>query len=230
MTEPEKVSIDIRLDKERTQGFTVTFTEQMGPADKRTLADIAKVAEFAIEVGSYMGGSAEAILGGMLRSGRLVCVDTFDGTPWSSQENATPQLTILALMERLRRFGDRCSILKAESQIAAQWFAPHIADLVFIDASHDYENVMADIAAWLPVVKPSGFIAGHDFDRIARKQVDLPYVWERRNLEWDDESGMHCGVISAVNESFKTFGLADNIHSSVWWAKPEWHKSLQKAA
>ena len=230
MTEPEKVSIDIRLDKERTQGFTVTFTEQMGHADKRTLADIAKDAVFAIEVGSYMGGSAEAILSGMPQNGRLVCVDTLDGTPASSQENATPQLTILTLMERLRRFGDRCSLLKADSRRAAQWFAPHIADLVFIDAAHDFENVMADIAAWLPIVKPSGLIAGHDYDRIARKRVDLPYILERRNIEWDDESGLHCGVISAVMESFQTFGFADDIQSSVWWAKPEWHKSVQMAA
>lgn len=36
-------------------------------------------------------------------------------------------------------------------------------DFVFIDAEHTYEAVAADIRAWLPKVKPGGFIAGHDY-------------------------------------------------------------------
>jgi len=36
-------------------------------------------------------------------------------------------------------------------------------DLVFIDAAHDQANVEADIDAWWPLVKPGGYLAGHDY-------------------------------------------------------------------
>ena len=36
-------------------------------------------------------------------------------------------------------------------------------DVVFIDASHDYASVRADILAWFFKVKKGGYIAGHDY-------------------------------------------------------------------
>lgn len=36
-------------------------------------------------------------------------------------------------------------------------------DFVFIDANHTYDDVRADILAWLPKVKPGGILAGHDY-------------------------------------------------------------------
>lgn len=36
-------------------------------------------------------------------------------------------------------------------------------DLIFIDALHDYESVMQDIALWWPKVRVGGCLSGHDF-------------------------------------------------------------------
>jgi hypothetical protein len=47
---------------------------------------------------------------------------------------------------------------------------------VFIDASHECEDVKADIEAWLPKVKPGGVLAGHDYSeqhRGVKWAVDL---------------------------------------------------------
>jgi predicted O-methyltransferase YrrM len=38
------------------------------------------------------------------------------------------------------------------------------ADLVFIDALHDYEHVKQDIGLWWPKVRIGGILAGHDFN------------------------------------------------------------------
>ncbi len=38
-------------------------------------------------------------------------------------------------------------------------------DFVYIDACHTAPHPANDIAAWLPKIKPGGYIGGHDYDR-----------------------------------------------------------------
>jgi uncharacterized Rossmann fold enzyme len=60
--------------------------------------------------------------------------------------------------------GERARILVKDSVEAAQEVPDGSLDFVFIDANHTYEACKADILAWLPKVKSSGFIAGHDYE------------------------------------------------------------------
>lgn len=45
----------------------------------------------------------------------------------------------------------------------AKEFKDKTLDFVYIDAAHDYDSVIEDIDAWLPKLKSSGWIGGHDF-------------------------------------------------------------------
>ncbi len=54
-------------------------------------------------------------------------------------------------------------LLEMDSVQAAQQIEDGSLDLVFIDADHAYESVMADIIAWLHKVRPGGVICGHDY-------------------------------------------------------------------
>jgi len=66
------------------------------------------------------------------------------------------------------------------------------ADLVFIDALHDYESVMQDISLWWPKVRQGGILAGHDY-----------------NHKWP-------GVERAVADHFNLMGVGVGF-DSVWF-------------
>lgn len=63
---------------------------------------------------------------------------------------------------RVRTFGKRLKKLKGDSVEMAQHVKDESLDFIFIDADHRYSAVMADLAAWIPKVKPGGIISGHD--------------------------------------------------------------------
>lgn len=88
---------------------------------------------------------------------------------------------------------DRAIIIHANTKGAANSFADHSLDLVFIDADHSYEGCKADIETWLPKIKPGGWLSGHDYANETRdfifgvtRAVD-EYIYEsRKPLELDD--------------------------------------------
>lgn len=83
--------------------------------------------------------------------------------------------------EMLDRFGARARIVRKFSVDAEKAVEVRSLDFVFIDGDHSYEAVYTDIRAWLPKVKPGGWIGGHDY----------------ANDEYK-----HWGVKQAVDEAF----------------------------
>jgi len=65
--------------------------------------------------------------------------------------------------DKLSSHGDRSIMIRAQSPIAANMFPDGYFDFVYIDAGHDYENVMKDLTAWFPKVRKGGLICGDDF-------------------------------------------------------------------
>lgn len=63
------------------------------------------------------------------------------------------------------RFPGRCKVEEGPSTEVAKIVPNESLDFVFIDALHTERAVRADIAAWMPKVKPGGYLTGHDWHR-----------------------------------------------------------------
>ena len=94
-----------------------------------------------------------------------------------------------------RDFPGRSEFIRLPSVKGSQRIAEGSLDLVFIDAIHLYEDVLEDIAAWLPKVKPNGILAG------------------------DDYSTAFQGVIDAVNETFPDRIRRIHPETGVWYVR-----------
>jgi SAM-dependent methyltransferase len=130
-----------------------------------------------VEVGCWKGRSAAFLGVEILRSGKpiaLHCVDHFKGSE-EAAHRADPQVSGLraifdANMAPCVAAGLELTVHRASSDKAAATFADASVDFVWLDAGHDHASVTADIAAWLPKVKPGGVLGGDDWpmDGVAR--------------------------------------------------------------
>jgi hypothetical protein len=103
------------------------------------------------------------------------CVDTWEGCEYTHHLKAIQENTLYAeFLTNIEPLNGLINVFKSTSIDAAKAIADKSIDFMFIDASHDYESVKADINAWFPKVKKGGVIAGHDYPNWAgvEKAVD----------------------------------------------------------
>ena len=120
-----------------------------------------------VEVGVWKGKSAAYMVVEIINSGKNIkfdCVDTWKGSEEHVNDlsiiNDTLYQEFISNMEPVKGY---YNAIQKPSLEAVLDYEDESLDFVFIDAAHDYENVKADIIAWLPKVKKGGVIAGHDY-------------------------------------------------------------------
>lgn len=67
------------------------------------------------------------------------------------------------VLEKARKFGGRCQVMRATSEQAAPTFKDSSLDFCYLDAAHDFDSISADIKLWAPKMKPNSVFAGHDY-------------------------------------------------------------------
>jgi hypothetical protein len=158
-----------------------------------------------VEIGSWVGYTATLMLEGFPEL-TLTCVDTFLGSAndmtgelreAAGIVSGDPDIVWTLFGRNTSRFQERCRVLRMDSLEAAGRFEDGSLDFVFIDADHTYEGCKADIEAWLPKMKRTGVICGHDYG------VGFP------------------GVVRAVDE---IFGSTVEVQRLVWMVDLVWHK------
>ncbi len=91
-------------------------------------------------------------------------------------------------------FYSSVKILRMKSSDASKLFRKGDLDMVFIDASHDYDSVVEDIKCWEPLIRKGGIISGHDYTR----------------KKW--------GVNKAVNDIYKDREIKE-LPGTIWYVE-----------
>jgi predicted O-methyltransferase YrrM len=171
------------------------------PTELAWLAHKASQHERIVEVGSWMGRSTRALSDNT--PGQVWAVDTWQGSEELKHFLADKPPDWL-YESFIKNMGERNNVVpvRMPSLEASKALGDILFDMIFIDASHDYENVKQDIEIWRPHLKSGGLLCGHDF---------AP--------GWP-------GVIKAVSEYFpdvarskalaQRFGPPDWSNNSIW--------------
>jgi predicted O-methyltransferase YrrM len=113
-----------------------------------------------LEIGSFRGRSTACLALGCVGSDKLVyAVDTFNGNDVDFSERdffATfkSNLDTLGLFKHVR------PVISTSSDAAESWTVP--IDMLFIDGSHAFDDVVGDFQGFYPHVKEGGLVAFHD--------------------------------------------------------------------
>lgn len=156
------------------------------------------------ELGSWLGRASYVLAKGLdgKAGGRLYCVDPFDcsGDPSSAAlyEESARELG-RSVEEQFRRnmarldVIDAIRIVKSPSQAASD-AVPDELDLLYIDADHRKESVLADFELWSPKIRPGGWVAFHDVGAI--HAPGPKEVVESRIVP--DDAWVNCGLIDEL--------------------------------
>lgn len=119
-----------------------------------------------LEVGSWVGESALALLGGAPKDSRIYCVDHWQGsaTDWTCHIAKEVNVWEWFVKNTEDLIGTSIFPVKGNSvQAAADLGESQELDLIFLDADHAKDPVRADIDAWLRHLSPTGVLCGHDY-------------------------------------------------------------------
>jgi hypothetical protein len=139
------------------------------------------------EVGVGRGEFSEFLVRN-LEPGEFVAFDTFTmdefphvwGTPTTEYLDGMSHRD--CYLDRMRPFEDRLSLEVGPSRETLARQAPARFDLIYIDAQHDYESVLADASLAAAALRPDGFLVFNDY------------------LLFDPFVGQYYGVVQVVND------------------------------
>lgn len=135
-----------------------------------------------IEVGTWKGESALNMAESLKRLGhpfQIVCVDTWLGArEFFRKEHTTdrslrlkngyPRIYYQFLSNVIHKNCQDCIIPFPQTSLIASRILRNegfMADLVYVDASHDYEDVCIDLKAYWPLINARGTLLGHDWQQ-----------------------------------------------------------------
>lgn len=128
----------------------------------RIFVDSLKDGSHILELGAYKGRSTLCLAQTIRESGKNIkihVVDTFAGDAHIGEADTFHEFT-----ENLCPYKDLLASVNVglSTEICEDWETK--LDAIYIDASHDYKSVCADIEGWMPHLRIGGLMGGHDYN------------------------------------------------------------------
>lgn len=115
-----------------------------------------------VEIGVYKGRGTAMWNVQLINKGYTYTYDAIDTFEGSVEHGHRPELYEDAL-NNLKPILEKINIVKGKSIDISKTYKDKSLDVIYIDASHDYNNVKQDIDSWLPKLKDKGIICGDDY-------------------------------------------------------------------
>ena len=123
------------------------------------LRELAAQSDSVVEVGCWKGRSTKELLESC--KGTVYAVDHWQGSPCDLSSSLVKLGGVKDNFIKNVGSYPNLQVIEGDSVAVANQFNGIRVDMVFIDAGHEYEEVKADIEAWLPRCKR--FLCGHDY-------------------------------------------------------------------
>lgn len=123
-----------------------------------------------VEVGAWKGRSASYMAVVIANSGKRI--DFFVVDHWLGSNEPAHQAdhdvrggTLYdTFMANTAPVANLLKPMRMSSKEASERFKAGSVDMILLDGGHDYDSVRLDIDSWLPKMKPSGIVAGDDWN------------------------------------------------------------------
>lgn len=196
----------------------------------RLLRSVGRENMMIAEIGSWKGGSTSILaLAATQLHGKVFCIDPWMDSPSCPRQEAKSNSLSLfrANMIRLGVWGAVYPMMM-DSEAASKIFADGILDLVFIDADHHYEHVKQDILGWLPRLKASGLLCGHDCEGFySSYPVGMRRGIDKYARTTSFSHQIHPGVIKALYDCFNDeYSRMPNSWNGIWYIEKEQARRL----
>lgn len=166
------------------------------------------------DVGSWTGNST-ILLASLAKQykGMVYSIDWFKGNINTHLYDVARYVNIRNILEdnlKENDLTDYITIIEKSTEEAVKEFTDGTFSLIFLDADHRYEVIKKDIRLWYPKLKDKGILCGHDCELLITDWDDF-----FRQIEVNDCSHLHIGVIKAVSEELKSVKLMSE--STMWY-------------
>lgn len=154
----------------------------------------------------------------------MYCIDVWeDDKSLNEKHNHKDNYNIF--LKNTEKFRNRIVTLHMLTDNACNFVINKSLDFVFVDATHTYKSVKKDYMNWIPKLKDTGMLCGHDYCQAFDKGGVIRAVNELGNfIALPRGNSVDCNVAKTLELLKENKNVAD-LHTGCWFI---WKKNINE--